>query len=187
MTEKRIILPKNRIENIDGPLIFLAGPVQGAPRWQDRAIEMIHANNSEIYVAAPSLNVREEYFEARMRSAENDFLYQLDWERNYLELASKKGVILFWLPNQIEAMPINQKTGFSQPYARDTRPETAGWGWRLLEYKPKTNIVVGAEEYFDGINVITRNFLRVKPNMKFYSTLEQTCQKAIKLATQQKK
>ncbi len=182
---KRIILPKTYVLTDNASLIFLAGPIKGAPRWQDKGIETIHTINNQIYVVSPSNKVREEYLEDRLRGTKSDFPYQLNFERHYLKSASesKKGAIIFWLPKQREPMPINPETDFTQPYARDTRPETAGWGWKLLESNPKANVIVGGEEGFDGFDVIKRNFLAVKPDMKFYSTLEETCLEAIKLIT----
>ena len=127
-----IILPKTRIDKIDLPVIFLAGPIRGAPRWHDRALEFLDKQEG-IYVASPSVMLRREYLDRALKS-DKVFLHQLDWEAHYLEIASKKGSILFWLPNQVEEMPINQKTGFYEPYARDTRPELGGYGWGALRY-----------------------------------------------------
>jgi hypothetical protein len=34
----KVIIPKTYVKDIEAPLIFLAGPVKGAPNWQDEAI-----------------------------------------------------------------------------------------------------------------------------------------------------
>ncbi len=183
--EKRIIMPRTRVELGNEPLLFLAGPIKGAPKWQDKSVEIIHSINEKIYIISPRSKLRKEYQDERTITSLPDFTYQLDFERNYLKLASESPnrAIMFWLPRQSETMPINFATGFPKPYARDTRPETAGWSWKLLEYNPNANVIVGGEENFDGFDVIRRNFLAVKPDMKFYSTLEETCQEATKLVT----
>jgi len=180
----KIILPNTKISNLKAPLIFLAGPIKGAGNWQNRAIEILQSLNPTTYIASPNMQVQSNHLENQARSNELNFQYQLDWERYYLKKASETGAIMFWLPTQIEAMPISKKSGFPTVYARDTRPETSGWGWKLLETNSNARVIIRGEEGFDGYDVIKRNFLAIKPNTTFHSTLEQTCQEAIKLAAQ---
>jgi len=175
-----LIIPRYKLE-VQGRTIFLAGPIQGTSIWRNKATEYLFKRNKEIYVASPDIRVKKASGQNEVFSSET-FRYQLDWECYYLDQASKKGAILFWLPNQTENMPLNEETGFPQPYARDTRPETAGWGWKLLESNPEAKVVIGGERNFDGWDVIKRNFLRIRPSMKFYSTLEETCDEALRLA-----
>jgi hypothetical protein len=181
---KRIILPNTKISNLEAPLIFLAGPIRGAGNWQNSAIEILQSLNQDVYIASPNLQIQPTNLKNQAKSNELSFPRQLDWERYYLKKASETGTIMFWLPTQVEAMPLSERSGFPKVYARDTRPETAGWGWKLLETNPNARIILGGEEGFDGYDVIKRNFLKIKPDTIFYSTLEQTCQEAIKLAKQ---
>jgi len=38
MEKERVIIPPKYLDSIDEPVIFLAGPIQGAYGWQDEAI-----------------------------------------------------------------------------------------------------------------------------------------------------
>jgi hypothetical protein len=169
----RVILPKKQVE-IDDALIFLGGPITNAPLWQDRAIEILRSLDKSIYLASP--HKRAETFDNKNNSKiqKDTFLKQLSWERHYLELASKNGAILFWLP-------VAQSHDCNRSYARDTRGELGEWRGRMA-YDKEVKIVIGGEEGFDGFDIIKRNFLAVNPNLKFYSSLEETCLQALKLA-----
>ena len=169
----RLVLPKDKVEGLE-PLIFLAGPISFAPQWQDKAVEIIHSINSGVYIASPSWYLREEYVKNSMKSREQ-FGKQLEWERYYLDEASLKGGILFWLP-----MPV--KHDCTRSYARDTRGELGEWRGRIIYEDVK--IIIGAEKDFDGLDVIKRNYLSIKPDMKFYNTLEETCKEAVKQITE---
>lgn len=168
-----LILPNNLVR-IEGPLIFLAGPIGGAPHWQDKAIEII-SEGCGIYIASPSTKLRKKYIENSL-PLDRITQTQLEWERFYLDYASTRGCVLFWLPTQIEPTPINPKTGFPKPYARDTRGELREFA--VNKYF-KINSVIGAEENFDGLNVIKRNLLEIDPKIEFHNTLEETCRQAI--------
>jgi hypothetical protein len=56
-----ILLPPNYIQNLEGNLIFLAGPIQGAPKWHNQAIKIIQNINSGLHVASPSRRVDQCY------------------------------------------------------------------------------------------------------------------------------
>ncbi len=170
----RLILPKTYVRDIDNALIFLAGPIACAPLWQDKAIEIIHSKNPDIYIASPSKKLRMEYLDKAMPGDKTKFPKQLDWERYYLELASKKGVILFWLPKE-------KQHSCEKTYTRDTTGELGEWRGRLI-YDKNIKLVIGGEVGFDGLDIIKRNYLAVKPDMKFHSGLEETCEEAVSLA-----
>ena len=36
-----VVIPKTYVEEIGDPIIFLAGPIKGAPNWQSEAITII--------------------------------------------------------------------------------------------------------------------------------------------------
>ena len=75
-------------KNTEGPLVFLAGPIQGAEDWQERAIELISRENPALNVASP----RGDY-----SSRKFDYNAQVDWETYYLNQAAKYGGGLFLL------------------------------------------------------------------------------------------
>ena len=176
----RLILP-NQYVSVDNPLIFLAGPMRGAPLWQDKAIEIISSKNPDIYIASPSKKLRTEYILDAIKGDDTKFSRQTNWEAHYIEYSSKNGAVIVWLPAQVFPMPINKRTGFPKPYARDTRGEY-GELRGSMKYDKNIRFVVGYEENFDGWDVAKENFLRVSPNISFYSTLEDTCEEAVRLA-----
>lgn len=59
----RVLLPTTIVET-EGPVVFLAGPIQGAPDWQAAAIEWFATHNSALCVASP-----------RRLDRSSDFLY----------------------------------------------------------------------------------------------------------------
>lgn len=169
----RIILPKVYVPDIKEKIIFLAGPIKGAPKWQDKAIRIIHSQNPQIYLASPSKHLREEYLQSALKGDETKFPRQLNWERYYLELTSERGSIMFWLPKE-------ESHFYDRAYARDTRGELGEWRGRLV-YNSNIRLAIGGEELFDGLDVIKRNFTSLFPKMKFFSTLEETCAEAVRL------
>ena len=175
----RIILPKDKVE-VD-EVIFLAGPVRAGGEWQNKAIEYIRKKNSEVYIAVPDYGVAiKSVYGKNSEKSGKVFQSQLDWEQYYLEIAEKKGSILLWLAGQTEEMPINEKTRYHKPHARDTRPEIGGWGWGSLRHNPSLHVAVGGEEGFDGLSVQRRNFAKYASHIPFRETLEETCEDALK-------
>lgn len=57
MAEK-VIFPPNYVEVQDTPVVFLAGPIQGAPQWQAEAIYFLQKLAPEIYIACPRYPVK---------------------------------------------------------------------------------------------------------------------------------
>ncbi len=93
---ERLLLQPPEIVEADGAVIFLAGPIQGAPDWQTEATSIIHDLDSSIIVASP----RKDY-------PEGTFVYenQVDWETHFLREAGRLGVVSFWLAAQAEDTP----------------------------------------------------------------------------------
>lgn len=104
----KVIIPPD-YETYSGKLIFLAGPIQGAQRWQDEAIKEIQENAPEMNIANPRRDYLNEKFV---------FDKQVDWETIYLNEAAKNGVILFWLAKEFEH-------ACTRAYAQTTRFELA--------------------------------------------------------------
>lgn len=131
MNKENLILPPNNIE-VSGPVIFLAGPIQGAKDWQGEAIRIIHAIDPEITIASP----RREYLDG-------EFVYekQVDWETKYLRTAASDGVILFWLAKELEH---DRK----RAYAQTSRFELAEW--KIRHECGGAKLVIGIEDGFTG-------------------------------------
>jgi hypothetical protein len=157
-----IIVPEYK--SYSGPLIFLAGPVQGAEDWQRRAIDLINAKNQRANVASP----RGDYSNKKF-----DYNTQVDWESYHLSQAGREGVILFWLAKE-------QKHDCKRAYAQTTRYEIAEWVTKH-QYDPNIKIAVGIEPGFTGERYIRKRLEEDCPDLAISSTLEDVCQKAISL------
>lgn len=171
------------VVDIAGPLIFLAGPIKGATRWQDYAVEHIWSLDDSIHIASPrrpmttlTADKKPEKFTTEM------FNEQVDWETKYLNRAaaidlddSEKGVILFWLAK--ESVHLCERA-----YAQTTRFEFAEWKEKHLRMGAK--IAVGIEEGFSGAHYIRRRMMQDCPEIHISDTLEDTCRTAVALITQ---
>jgi len=168
----KLILPPNYLKKIDGPLIFLAGPIQGSYRWQDKAIEIIQDLAPELYIACPRRDIH----------LKGDFtpdMYneQVDWETYHLRKAGKNGTILFWLAKEA-------KHNCTRAYAQTSRFELGEW--KVRHERDGSNLVVGIEEGFTNSRYIRRRLSQDCPKVPICSTLEETCKKAIELAISKK-
>ena len=163
MTERLTLTPPEIVETYS-PVIFLAGPIQGAPNWQPEAASFIHDIDPEIIVASPRKNY-----------PEGTFVYekQVDWETHFLRTAGRTGVIAFWLAAQVEETP-------GRAYAQTTRFELAEWKMRH-EYEG-TKLTVGIEEGFGNERYIRRRLAQDAPGVKITDSLEEMCRNAVDLA-----
>jgi hypothetical protein len=180
----KIFLPKTFIpENeLEVPVIFLAGPIRGGDDWQYRFIKEIEKDLERGTIVNP---VRYEgdhpLFSVKEKGDENHFESQTLWERYYLATASKKGCIVFYLPCESK---INPRTS-GLPYARDSYGELGEWRGRMI-YDNKINLVVGADKDFPGLDVIEKNFKAMRPDFGIHYSLEDTVRKTIEIIHGQK-
>lgn len=171
----RVIIPKT-YARIEEPLIFLAGPIKGAPNWQDEAINILFSKNENLTIVSPRRGIRPEISRCIAKGDEEYFPRQRSWERHYLDLASKKGAILFWLPGEVEH-------NCDKSYGAMTRVEIGQW---MTNYRHDNsiNFCVGSDNKFSELHTIEYDLKLDAPNKKIYSTLEETCEEAIRLAKQ---
>lgn len=166
-----IIIPPRYVE-VDGSVIFLAGPIRGAIDWQGKAIHYIRNKNPELHIASPRRPIltQDEFQEAT-------FDEQVDWEHYYLQQAAENGVTLFWLAKEAEHR-------CDRAYAQTTRFELgeATGVHRFASIK----VVVGIEDGFTGRKYIRKTLVKKYPNIPICDTLEQTCDLAIQLAKERK-
>lgn len=165
MVERLVLQPPEIIE-INDPLIFLAGPIQGAPDWQAIATGYIHKHDPSIIIASP----RRDYLE-------DEFVYekQVDWETHFLRKAGKLGVVAFWLAKQTVETP-------GRAYAQTSRFEIAEWKMRH-EYEG-IKMTLGIEEGFGNARYIRRRFGQDCPDVKITDDLETMCKNAVELLGQ---
>lgn len=161
---ERIVLTPPEIVETEEPVIFLAGPIQGAPDWQSVAARLIHDINPRIIVASP----RKDY-------PEGTFVYerQVDWETHTLRAAGRYGVIAFWLAAQTEETP-------GRSYAQTSRFELAEWKMRH-EYEG-IKLTIGIEEGFGNARYIRRRFAQDAPDVAIVDSLQEMAQNAVDLA-----
>ncbi len=162
---ERLILPP-KYPKTDGPIIFLAGPIQGAFEWQSCAAEYINYLDPLLWIASPR----------RGKIKLGDvvvFNEQVDWETHFLNRAATEGVILFWLAKEYSH-------ACGRPYAQTTRFELAEW--KVKHERDVVKLALGIESGFSNENYIRRRFNQDCPEILIQRTLEETCREAVLLA-----
>lgn len=149
------------------PLIFLAGPIQGAEDWQAEAVSRIHTLRKDVWIANP-------------RRAERTFgdfgadkyREQAIWEHHHLAFAGKYGVTIFWLANEAEH-------DCGRAYAQTTRFELG----ETMAYHRWVNakMVVGIDSAYTGAKYVRLTFREKAPRVPILDSLQETCEQAIAL------
>jgi hypothetical protein len=127
---KRFLQPPQRQELPEMPLVFLAGPIQGAPNWQSVLGKQLLVHNKNVLVASPR----------RAGVDKKDFVYaeQKAWELDHLRRATKFGVAAFWFAAQDPELPYEA----GRAYAQTSRIEIGKvLGWK--DFEPQIQVVVG--------------------------------------------
>jgi hypothetical protein len=152
-------------ETLDGPLVYLAGPIQGAPNWQREAVDLLGAAAPDLHVACPRA--------VNFRGGPD---LHLIWERAYAERAARDGVILCWLPRETAHR-------CSRSYAAQTRFELGEWAVRAQ--RGEVRLVIGIERGFTGGPHLARRFGLDYPQVPRCRSLRQACAAAAELAVGQ--
>ena len=160
MSERNVYVPPEHVSS-EQKVIFLAGPIQGAPNWQSNAINILTTLKSNICIASP----RREKFEGV------NYDEQVDWETENLRNAGKNGVIRFWFAREGEQIQ-------GRSYAQTTRAEL--FEWKVRHERDGAKIVIGIEEGFSGAKYIRRRFGQDCPDVPILDSLEETCKKVLK-------
>jgi hypothetical protein len=161
MSERNVYIPPEYVEG-EKSIIFLAGPIQGAPDWQSKAQEIIHGINPLVTIASPKrpFNKNLQYNE------------QADWETYHLRKAGQNGVIIFWLAKE-------ETHVCERAYAQTTRAEL--FEWKVRHERDGAKIVIGIEEGFSGTRYIKRRFSQDCSEVPILDSLEETCKKALEM------
>lgn len=168
-----IIIPKNYVKEISSPLIFLAGPIRGAPNWQDTAIDIIFSKNMDVTIASPRRGVKASLLLYLLNGDEIHFKRQRAWERHYLALASKTGTIMFWLPGE-------ESHDCSKSYGAMTRLELGQWMIRYSQDK-SVSLCIGSDGKFSELDTIKYDLSLDAPDKIIFGSLEETCSEALRL------
>lgn len=162
MSEKLVLQPPEVVD-VEGDVVFLGGPIQGAPDWQSEAIDIIHGLDSGLVVASPRKNY-----------PVGTFVYenQVDWETHFLNRAARHGVIMFWLAGQVSETP-------GRAYGQTSRFELGEW---KQEYQNgDVNLVLGLEEGYGNAKYIRRRFGQDCPDVPILDSLHETCKKTVEI------
>ena len=134
-------------------IVFLAGPIKGAPDWQSQAIKDLA--DLDVYIANP-----------RRENVMNFNLdMQVDWESKFLALAD---IIMFWIPAK-------ESDVAGRDYAQTSRFELAEWMAKTHYNHTRKQVVIGIDDAFFGKSYIVK---RLKTeNVPVYSTYTETLHK----------
>ncbi len=138
------------------PVIFLAGPIQGAVDWQSEALRLLSTHPVDV------ANPRRSHFDLSYAHE------QIDWETRWLREAGGSGCVLFWLAKE-------HQHSCDRAFAQTTRFELGEWFARsCLDGR---RVVAGIEEGFTGAKYIKHRL--TEPT---HPTLEATVQAALRMA-----
>ncbi len=143
------------------PLVFLAGPIQGALDWQAEAIELLTPHEG-FFIASPR--------RAEWGTSEQDYLDQVDWEHFHLDKAADNGVILFWLAPEHNHV-------CERAYAQTTRFEL-GETVTLHRWQG-VRVVVGIDEAFSNARYLRHTIAKKAPQIPICESLANTCETVI--------
>lgn len=163
----KLISPNESPMVIVPPLIFLAGPIRSAPKWHKEAIEYLVSKEENFTIASPH-RPGGKIFPSKK------FPRQREWERHYLKIAKKDGCVMFWLPGE-------EEHDCNKVYGAMSRFEL-GQMFTYFELDNSTNFCIGSDGKFPEIHTIEYDLTLNAPNKKIFSTLEKTCDEALRIA-----
>jgi len=170
-----LIIPNAYIAELNKPLIFLAGPIINAPHWHDEAIKFLFAQKSDIMIASPRRELKDELVQYVISGENNHFPRQRAWELYYLEHAAKKGCVLFWLPGE-------EAHDRDKVYSAMTRVEL-GETMMVYKYDKHTNFCIGTDGKFPEFSPIKYDLSIFAPDKEIKTTLQDTCREALRIVS----
>lgn len=158
------------------PVIFLAGPIRNAPKWQEEAIKILLEKNENVFVASPTRKVHPHLmpFMEVDKDEYEVFPRQRAWEQYYLNTASQKGCIIFNLPKEAEVKEFPDKI-----YAHITMMELGEWIARCKQDK-EINLVICTDGNFSEWSTIEFEIKTELPMVPIVNSLEKAIETALK-------
>jgi hypothetical protein len=152
----------------EGPMIFLAGPIQGAADWQSGTVRSIREASGAVHIASPRRSDKE-------LGEFSDDMYneQVDWEHHYLARAMRHGVIMFWLAREAEHV-------CDRVYAQTTRFELGEVV--ALHRTFGVHVVIGFDEGFSNTRYLRRTIARKTPGIVMVDSLDAAWRAALDIA-----
>lgn len=170
----KLIMPKTYVET-ERPLIFLAGPIENAPKWHAKAIKLIVNRYPEVIIAVPVWNRAGFASYNILEGDDSRFPRSRLWELHYMDHASTNGAVLFWLPGP------GKITNPKKVYGAMTRVDI---GEMIERYRgdKTTRFCVGTNGKFPEFHTIECDLSVRAPDIPIRKTLRETCEDAIELA-----
>ncbi len=158
------------------PVIFLAGPIRNAPEWQNEAIQYLFKKDESVFVVSPRRELASDLVNLAEKVTPTDttFKRKRAWEQYYLNSASEKGCIIFWLPKE------GEKESAEKVYAHITMMELGEWIARH-KMNNKINLVIGTDGEFPEWSTIKFEIESEIPEILICDSLEQTINTALNL------
>ena len=170
-----ILLEPRSYQQVSGaPVIFLAGPIHGAPAWQPAAFDLIREMADDVVVASPRRFHSVEHYKYKQPDTLRYFPRQRPWERYLMDLARHQGCVMFWLPGP--AGPLD-----GMVYGATTRFELGMWAARYAA-DPSLGLCVGTDGDFPTIHTIAWDLRYEMPGRNLHGTLRETVRAAIDIA-----
>ena len=165
----RIITAPEQPTTKTQPVLFLAGPIQGAPNWQAEAIDHITTaaglHRASLDIANPRRPI------ASMGEFTREmYVEQVRWEHHYLRIAGYRGVTLFWLAKEAQHVE-------GRSYGQTTRFEL-GEAVTLHRLAGQL-VVVGIEDGFTGASYVRLTLAEKAPNIPIVKALDAACAEAV--------
>lgn len=131
----------------DAKVVFLAGPVQGAPNWQDEVANKLNETHPSLAIATPRVPGK--------LDKNFNYLEQVTWEKRFLKQAARNGCIVFWWCAQDLSLEYEK----NRAYAQTTRFEFGrAFGWK--DYDPNIKIAVGIDADYKKNGGGSENYIR---------------------------
>lgn len=156
--------PPTKVDIPTSPVIFLAGPIQGAPDWQSRAVHQISSfKDNDFWLCNPRRSEGTD-------KSKFDYYEQVSWELDQLTKARDYGAVIFWFAKQDPK--VEYPAG--RAYAQTTRFEMGlACGWK--DYNPSIAISVGIEDGYVGGNEKYIKHLASRADVEVLASLGAVC------------
>ena len=175
MNYTMILLEPRSYQQISGaPVIFLAGPMHGAPAWQPRAFDLIRELTDDVVVGSPRRFHSVEHYRFKQPDTLRYFPRQRPWERYLMDLAGRQGCVMFWLPGP--AGPLD-----GMVYGATTRFELGMWAARYAA-NPSLGLCVGTDGEFPTVHTIAWDLEHEMHGRTLHRSLEATVREAVNIA-----
>jgi hypothetical protein len=132
-------------ENV--PVVFIAGPIQGAPDFQTPFAHRMIAAHPHLVVASP-----------RRLEIDKNFNYdkQVKWEQANLGRAAFNGIQAFWLEPRDHSLPYEE----GRPYGKTTFGEFNQFYMRKM-LRPETRGMLGIHPDYTASGGISERYTRL--------------------------